>query len=96
MGHPSCLLLGNPLSMNPNVRKLNHLIMTLKSFGNGMAFGFPSLVFEPLLYFTWCSSQILDHPVEVKTSGILVPVPVLADLIEPAVLEDHAVVTPEN
>ena len=39
--------------------------------------------------------EVLDHPWEVETPRILVPVAVLLHLVEPAVLEDHAVVAPE-
>ena len=49
-----------------------------------------------VMQFTRCSFQILDHSVKVEAPGVLVPVAVLADLLEPAVLEDHAVVAPEN
>jgi hypothetical protein len=40
--------------------------------------------------------QYLEHALQIEPARVLVPVAVLPDLFEAAVLEDHAVVAPEN
>ena len=42
-----------PIAMVPNIRNLNHLITDFKTFGNEMAFGLPSSVFNPLQYLSF-------------------------------------------